>query len=222
MKKKILTILFGNLVRLLTRMRVSGLENIPGTGGAILCVNHLHIIDPVIVYINIQRADMSALVAHKHRQNPFLRWIVDLVGGIWLNREEADAAAIRAAVKYVSGGGILGIAPEGTRSHSGAMLPAKPGVAFLADKVNAPIIPIGLSGTEKVFPALRRLRRARVTMNIGKPFCLPPVERLTRESDLQRNTDELMCRIAALVPPEYRGVYSNHPRVQELLSESSL
>ena len=220
MKKNFLRFFFGFIVRTLTRLLVYGLENFPVTGGAILCVNHLSIIDPVIVYINLNRNDLTALVAHKHRQNPFLRFMVNLVGGIWLNREEADATAIRAAVKYVNGGGILGIAPEGTRSRTSTMIAGKPGVAYLADKVNAPLIPVALTGTENALSSLRRLRRATVTMTVGQPFRLPPVERLTRDSDLQRNTDEIMCRLAAILPPEYRGVYADHPRLQELLVES--
>jgi 1-acyl-sn-glycerol-3-phosphate acyltransferase len=65
---------------------------------------------------------------------------------------------------------------------------------------------------------LIRLRRAPVTVHIGKPFSLPPIDRTKRQEDLARGTDEIMCRIAALLPPQYRGVYADHPRLKELIA----
>jgi 1-acyl-sn-glycerol-3-phosphate acyltransferase len=113
------------------------------------------------------------------------------------------------------------MAPEGTRSETGALARAKTGVAFLAHKTNALIVPLALIGTEKIAPALKRLRRARVTLRIGEPYTLPPLDETNRSAGLRANTDEVMCRIAALLPPEYRGIYTDHPRLKELLHQSS-
>jgi 1-acyl-sn-glycerol-3-phosphate acyltransferase len=81
-----------------------------------------------------------------------------------------------------------------------------------------PVVPAGIYGTEKALGSLARLRRPRIHLRFGIPFTLPTVGRQAREAGLQRNTDEIMCRIAALLPAEYRGVYGQHPRLREILA----
>ncbi len=216
MWRRILKIAVRIIFRCFSRVYVTGLSNILPRGGGMICTNHLAISDAALVFAMLERQDATALVASKHKKNPLLRPLVKIARGIWLNREEADSQAIRAAIQYIQNGGLLGIAPEGTRSKSGGMQPGKPGVAYLASKVDAPIYPVALTGSERAWQELARLRRPVLTMKIGRPFTLPPVERKTRETDLQRNTDEIMCRIASLLPQSYRGVYADHPRVKEL------
>ncbi len=217
-KRQALRSVVGFLLRNLTTVEVVGLENMPQQNcGCLVCVNHLAIFDPVIVYICCGRTDQTALVAKKHFANPFLRWIVNIVGGIWINREEADTHAIRAAQAYLRGGGCLGISPEGTRSPTRALIEPKTGAAYLADKAQVPIVPVALEGTETIIPSWKRLRRPRIRMIVGQPFMLPPLDRKERDRDLQRNTDEIMCRIAVLLHEQYRGVYADHPRLLELL-----
>ena len=109
------------------------------------------------------------------------------------------------------------MAPEGTRSRTRSLIQAKTGVAYLADKAGVPVVPVAITGTEKAVSTFFRLRRPPIQIRFGKPFCLQPSERHARGSSLDQNTDEIMCRIAALLPPEYRGVYAGHPRLQELL-----
>jgi 1-acyl-sn-glycerol-3-phosphate acyltransferase len=96
------------------------------------------------------------------------------------------------------------------------LLPAKSGIAYLADKAKTPIIPMAIVGTEIATRELFRLRRPRVIIRIGKPFQLPPIDRKTRAASLQHNSDEIMCRIALLLPDKYHGAYSDHPRLIEL------
>lgn len=165
----------------------------------------------------IDRRDITGLVARKHRKNPFFRWLIDTLGGIWLSRDEIDTSAIRAARDHLKSGGVLGIAPEGTRSDTGALQQAKTGVAFLADQAGVRIVPVAVSGTWQITKEILTLRRPVITVNFGKPFLLAPVNRKTRDQDLENNTEEIMCQLAALLPPENRGVYADHPRVDELL-----
>jgi len=204
---------------LLSRLEVEGLENIPEQGGAILAANHLSRIDSPLIFGLIERNDVTGLVANKYKNNVFLRPLIEAVHGIWINREQADFQALKAAREYLQNGGLLGIAPEGTRSKTGSMRQAKTGVAYLAEKANVPIIPIAIWGSEKTFHELMRFRRAHLKVRIGEGFMLPPLDRTDRSGSLQRNTDELVCRIAALLPPEYRGVYSEHPRLKEILAK---
>ena len=217
MLRAILRSLVRFLFEVLTRVKTEGLENVPIHGGCILAANHVSRLDPALIYVLLRRADVTSLVADKYKKMPFFRWLVEAVGGIWVNREEADFHALREARDFLKNGGILGIAPEGTRSHTGALMPAKTGVAYLADKADVPIIPTAISGTDKAFHELFRLRRAYIMVRFGEPFTLPHLERGDRTLALHQNTEEIMCRIAALLPPAYRGVYADHARLLEFL-----
>jgi 1-acyl-sn-glycerol-3-phosphate acyltransferase len=212
--------IFRLIFRILTYVEVQGLDHVPEKGGCILATNHLSIVDPVLVLALIDRSDATALVAKKHQKNPFIRWLITAAGGIWLNRDETDTRALRAACAHLQGGGILGISPEGTRSHTHALIPPKTGVAFLADKAGVPLIPVAITGTEITFSELISLHRPHITVRFGEKFSLPTVMRQDRDIILQRNTDEIMSRIAALLPTAYQGVYANHPRVRELIEET--
>ncbi|OGO72723.1 MAG: hypothetical protein A2Z49_09595 [Chloroflexi bacterium RBG_19FT_COMBO_56_12] len=114
-------------------------------------------------------------------------------------------------IAALESGRPLVIAPEGGRSHTPGMRQAESGVAYIADKTGVPVIPVGIVGTtddyaQKAF----RFKRPPLEMRIGKPVRLPPVEGkgIARHRSLQANTDMLMCEIAALLPPEYHGVYA--------------
>jgi 1-acyl-sn-glycerol-3-phosphate acyltransferase len=175
-------------------------------------------LDPPLVYILIKREDLTGLAADKYKNNPLFSWLINSVNGIWLNREEADFGALREAINHLRTGGALGIAPEGTRSRVGSLIPAKTGVAYLADKAHVPIVPIAISGTEDAVRQLLRFRRPPLRVQFGEPFRLPPVDRQDRDGSLNRNTDEIMCRIAVMLPLQYRGAYTNHPRILERLN----
>lgn len=205
------------LFRLLTHLEVDGIENLPQEGGCIVTPNHLSALDPVLIFALIGREDITGLVAKKHHKNLFYRLVVNIVHGIWLNREEADTHALRAASDHLQKGGMLGISPEGTRSKTGALIPAKTGVAYLADKAGVPILPVAIIGTETGVKQLLRFHRPHLIVRFGQLFKLDPIDRTDRNGSLKRNTDEIMCHIAALLPPQYRGVYSEHPRLKELL-----
>jgi 1-acyl-sn-glycerol-3-phosphate acyltransferase len=202
----------------LTEMKVEGLENIPPTGGCILATNHLSRIDTPFLFIIVNRPDLSALVADKYRFNPLFALFVEVSDSIWINREIADFQAIRAGLARIRAGGILGIAPEGTRSRIGELIEAKSGVALLAEKANVPVLPVALYGTESAMQKIRSLQKPKIYARFGPAFTLPPVERADRDAALVRNTDEIMCRIAAMLPENYRGFYKDHPRLKELLN----
>jgi 1-acyl-sn-glycerol-3-phosphate acyltransferase len=206
---------------LLTRIEISGRENIPAQGGVMMTANHMSRLDPVLLFILLERSDATVMAAEKYKKNPVFHWAIESVGGIWLKQDEADLDALRAAREHLKAGGLLGIAPEGTRSRTGALIRGKTGAAYLVDKAGVPVVPVALWGTESVWRQLARLRRPRIYVHIGPAFTLPPVERRQREADLRRNTDEIMCRIAAMLPHRYWGVYADHPRLAELTGEKS-
>ena len=208
------------IIRLTTRLEIYDLERIPLSGSFVIASNHLGRLDPALVYHFLDREDIIMLVAEKYQKNPLLRWFARQLDAIFVNRFEADFNAVRQALKRLRKGGVLVLAPEGTRSPTAALIEGRHGVSFLAAKAGVPIYPVALAGSEdrKVYPQLKRLRRAHVVIRVGEPFTLPPLAGKDREVALQEYTDEIMCRIAALLPPGYRGVYADHPRLQELLS----
>jgi len=119
---------------------------------------------------------------------------------------------------------VLVITPEGTRSKVGHLIEGKQGVSYLAAKLGYPILPAGITGSfdPLFFGQLKRLRRPRIMVNVGPAFNLAPLpsESQGRDEALKKDTDEIMCRIAVLLPEDYRGFYAQHPRLDELLKES--
>ena len=197
------------LFRWLSHLQVEGQQNIPLSGACILVANHISRLDPALIFALVDRQDITALVAEKYQKVPPIRYLVNAIDGIWINRGEADLQALRAAIAHLEGGGMLGVAPEGTRSHTRALIPGKTGVAYLVEKTGVPVIPVGITGTEDAIKKLLRLRRPTIIARIGEPFSLPPVDRHDRSTGLQRNTDQIMTHITALLPPAYRGVYAD-------------
>ena len=203
----------------LTETTINGNENIPDEGVCILTFNHLGIVDAPLVFTLFERNDATGLVGLAHKANPILRWFVTRLDGIWIDRENPDVHALKEARSYLKKGWLLGIAPEGTRSDTHALIEAKPGVAFLADKMLGVIVPVGISGTEGGLKRMFTFQKPKFRVIVGEPFRLPPLDRKNRDESLQRNTDEIMCRIAALLPPKYRGEYAGHLRLKELIAD---
>jgi 1-acyl-sn-glycerol-3-phosphate acyltransferase len=141
------------------------------------------------------------------------------VDAVWLNRFEADFSALREILARMKKGGLMVIAPEGTRSKTEALQMGKMGAAFLAAKSGYPVLPVALTGTEDrlVLENLKRFRRSKIRAVAGDPFMVEIPKGSGREQALREATDEIMCRLAAELPEKYRGVYAEHPRLRELL-----
>jgi 1-acyl-sn-glycerol-3-phosphate acyltransferase len=208
------------LMRLLVRLELENPEYLPTSGAYIAVANHMGRLDAALVYDVIKRRDVIIFVAEKYRRYAIIRWIARQLSAIWLDRYNADFGALREVLERLKQGWALVMAPEGTRSKAGTLLPGRPGASYLAAKSGVPVIPVGGIGTEdwRVKQNLRHLRRTKVLLRFGKPFILPPLPRQGRDAVLDEYTDEIMCQIAALLPPEQRGVYADHPRLQDLLS----
>lgn len=200
---------------------VIGDEKVPRDGSFIIAANHIGRLDAVLIYQFSDREDVILFVAEKYRKVPFIPWFAKHLNAIWIDRFNADFAALREALARLKNGGVMVLAPEGTRSPSASLQKAKPGVSFLAMKAGVQIFPVSLVGSEDsyVVSQLKRFRRANITIRVGDPFILPPVSGKDRDAALDRYTDEIMCQIGALLPPAYRGVYAEHPRLAELLAE---
>jgi 1-acyl-sn-glycerol-3-phosphate acyltransferase len=207
------------LFRLAARIDVSGQNQIPRAGGCVLVFNHLSNFDPPLLFAVIDYPRLTALMAAEYRQRRFHRFWLDAAGTLWIRRGASDRAALRQALAHLEHGWIVGIAPEGTRSRDHVLHAGKPGPAFLAAHAEAPVLPVGITGTESLGTNLKRLRRGTITVRFGEPFRVPATSSHSKQ-DLQAATDLLMCRVAALVPRTYRGVYADHPLLRDFESGS--
>ena len=211
------------IFNLIARVEVNGYENLPKDTSFVIATNHLGFVDVPIAFYAIDRWDMFVVIGEKWRDVGLFRWVGKHFNFIFIDRFNSDIKALRQIISLMEKNNILVIAPEGTRSRTGALIEAKPGVSYLATKLNRPIVPVAITGTEdkNLFGNLKRLRRSRITLTAGQPFSLPPLPRENRDEVLKRYTDEIMCHIAALLPETYRGVYADHPRLKELLESKT-
>ncbi len=206
-------------MRLIADIEVHGMEKMPA-GNFIAAANHLGRLDTAVLMCVIDREDIIMPIAEKYKNHPLFGILGRSVNGIWLNRFEVDYAALRQILARMEEGGMLAIAPEGTRSKTEALQEGKMGVAFLAAKSGYPVLPVAVTGTEDrgILENLKRFRRSKIVARAGSGFHIELPKGKGREQAMREATDEIMCRIGALLPEKYRGVYADHPRLKELLA----
>ncbi len=206
---KIAELIFRVLVKVFMRLEVKGKENIPQTGPVIIASNHIHLMDPPLLILSILPRKSSFMAKEELFQTPFYSTLMHIAEAFPIRRSGTDEdrkAAIQQAVQVLERGLVLGMFPEGTRSRNGQLKRGYPGVAIIAVRTGAPIIPVAVTGTEKL-RAIGWLRRPKVTIKFGRPFVLPKVKGELTRLDMRQLTDSLMKGIAALLPAEYRGEY---------------
>jgi len=197
------------LLPLYTRIKVTGVENVPPTGPVIIASNHLNDADPGILSTRINRVLIFMTKAELFKI-PVLAQFLRGYGAFPVRRGEADLGALRQASAALNAGYALVIFPEGTREGPAEVLAkAHPGAALLALRHDVPIVPVALQGSGKLsLPGmfLRVDRREKVTMTVGQPFKLERPARLNAEA-VEEGTRQIMERIAALLPKGRRGYY---------------
>jgi 1-acyl-sn-glycerol-3-phosphate acyltransferase len=199
----------GVLVRIFGGARIEGLEHVPRTGAFVLAANHASLADPPIIGWAV--GHRTGRVIHfmakvEMRSWPVAGWLATQSGVIFVRRGERDRAAQTQALALLRGGSPVGMFPEGTRSTDGRLQPGRPGTAFLALRSGAPILPVGISGTHRLFPRGARFpRRAPMAVRVGPPFDIghQPAGRLDREL-LADGTNRIMAAIAELLPKAQR------------------
>lgn len=189
-------------------IQVAGVQRVPPKGAHVLVFNHMSNFDPHLILSVVPRADIAGLVAAEYSERPLPRLLVTWAGGIWLRRGVGDRTALRKALELLERGWIVGIAPEGRRSPHHALAPGRHGAAFLALRAGVPLLPVGLTGTEKIGRSLLHLRRSETSIRFGEPFRLSTDGARSRKDAFRMGTAEIMRRIAGLLPPLYRGSYS--------------
>jgi len=207
------------LLKHITETKYEGLENLPVSGGIIVATNHMSRMDIPVLFANPVRPEITALVADKYVNFPIIGWVSRVAGAVFIDRDRADFGAFRVAQQLIKDGIAMGIAPEGTRSNISQLIEGKSGTVLLALKTKAPIVPVGLTGTEDSFKRLLTFRKPHIVVRFGKPFSINEISRENREEALQKATDEVMCQIAVLLPEKYWGFYKDHPRLLALVAE---
>ncbi len=192
------------LLWLLTRCVVEGLENVPSTGPFLLVSNHLSMIDPPLLGALLPRR-----IAFMAKEEAFRHWLMGPVvtwyGAFAVKRGQADRQALRTATEVLKKGSVVGMFPEGTRSKSGSLNRAYSGSALVALMAKAPVLPVAVTGTDRIKGPLSLLTRPTITLRVGKPLTLERGE--GDKGDLDLLTGAMMGRIAELLPESRRGFY---------------
>jgi len=197
------------LIRLLCRVDDAQLARVPDRGPLIMVANHVNFLEVPLVYTHLQPRPMTGFAKVEAWDNPFIGTLFSMGEAIPLYRGEADMAAFRQALKALEAGRILALAPEGTRSGHGRLQRGHPGVVFLALHSGAPLLPLVYYGGERFWHNLTRLRRTDFHIVVGQPFYLDAGGAKVTQRVRQQMLDEVMYQMAALLPPAYRGVYSD-------------
>jgi len=194
---------------IMCRIDAPDLQNMPSKGPLIAITNHTGQLEVSVFFGQLVPRPMTAWAKSESWDNPFLRWIFNIWGLIPIRRGEADISALKLAVKALNDGFIFGVAPEGTRNITGRLKRAHPGIVMLAAQSKAPIIPVAHWGGEDFLKNLPRFKRTDFHVRLGKPFRLNLDGVKMSHEVRQQIADEMMARLAELIPQEYRGEYEN-------------
>jgi len=201
---------FRGIFHLISRVSISGLEFVPQSGPYLIASNHISIFEPPFV-LSFWPKTSETVAAAEVWSRTGQSTLVRLYRAIPVHRGLLDREMLEAVLNVLKSGRPLYINPEGGRSHVPGLKRALPGVAFIADLAKVPVVPVGIVGsTEDFFARGIRGERPPIEMHIGQAVLLPSIEGSGKERRLarQRNADEIMEHIAALLPYEYRGAYA--------------
>jgi len=181
-------------------------------GPLILVSKHLSWLDIPLLGLSLRR-QIAFMAKKEYFTSRFHRVLLHLYGGFTVERGTVDRKALDIANEMLQQGLVLGIFPEGTRSRTCQLMRGRLGAAFVAFRNNAHIIPVGISGTEQIKSRYedksKIFCRPKVTLNVGKPFKLPECDGRPGKEELVTATEDIMTRLALLLPEKYRGVYAD-------------
>ncbi|MCT1723660.1 1-acyl-sn-glycerol-3-phosphate acyltransferase [Kocuria marina] len=208
-------------LRLLCRPVITGLENLPQDGPVIIASNHLSFLDSVIISAFMPRR-VKFIAKAEYVNSPGIKGklmreafeFIDIIP-VTRGQQSESVAALDPAVEHLKQGNVFGIYPEGTRSRDGYLYRGHSGVAYLAYVTGAPVVPVGLIGTQRLQPpGATMIRPAKFEMHVGEP--IPTPESHGHQTGKLRKThvEQIMTTIAALSGQPRKDVYNVSPSVQ--------
>jgi 1-acyl-sn-glycerol-3-phosphate acyltransferase len=216
----IVNVVLRALFHLLCRLDVAELKRLPRSGPAILVMNHINFLEAPLVAAFVASPRLAALSKKENLDNLFYRYFAGLWNAIPIDRNGVDTESFNRCLDWIGNQGILGLAPEGTRSRDGVLQQGKAGVAVLALRAGVPVWPVAHSGTEDFWKNLKAFKRTPICFRVGQPYMINPACPMTK-TVRQEVADEIMISIARLMPESYRGPYagsaSREPRHLQLL-----
>ena len=200
-------ILFRGALSIFGHWEVEGSECVPPKGPIIVASNHQSNLDPPLLAVSIPRP-INYMAKPGLFANPIASMFLRAYGAFPLDPQGRDLKAIQQSIKMLNENKVLAVFPEGTRSPGG-MRKAIPGIAMIAMRPGAPILPVGITGTEVIGPPWQiAMPKGRFKVNIGEPFSIPSLEGKINRTHLESITTMIMHRVASLLPENYRGVYA--------------
>lgn len=197
------------LLTALTRWRVEGKENVPRKGPLIVVSNHMTYVDPPLLGASVPRR-ITFMAKQELFRHSLMGLVVRAYGAFPVSRDRFDREALHHALEILNHGKVLGMFPEGKRSFSHQLQEIQPGTAFIAARSGAPIVPVGISGSEQVRGIRFIVRRPSIIVRIGRPFNLPSNEDIRpNRSKLGQYANLITERIAELLPPNYQGNHNS-------------
>jgi len=197
------------LISIACRIDANELNKVAAAGPLILATNHINFLEIPLIYLWMQPRPLYALIKIETTRHPFFGFLADSWGGIPVRRGEFDRSALMACIKIMEDGNILAISLEGTRSGDGKLLKGYPGVIPIALKTGAPIQPVAFYGHENFWNNIISLKRTDFKVVVGEPFMIKDRGLGMSREVRQEIVDQIMLRLASLMPEKYRGVYSD-------------
>ena len=205
---RFITFIIKRILKILCKVEGAKLESVPRQGPLLLVVNHINFLEIPLIYTLLLPRNICGITKKETWNNWFLRILAKAWGAISIDRETPSISTFREAGKALKEKKILCIAPEGTRSGTGVLAKGYQGVVFLALQNRAPILIVAHYGVENFWHNIKRLKRTRVTFVVGKPFMLVSERKITK-SFRQEIIDQIMARLASMLPEGYRGAYAD-------------
>ncbi len=196
------------ILRILCKVDAQELDKIPLDGPYIIAINHTNFLEVPMIYTHLLPRKIIGIAKKETWRGGFLKWLANSWEAISVDREGYTIDTFRQSRKVLKDGCFLVIAPEGTRNKYGKLIMGKPGVIGIALRSKVPIIPVVHFGGEHLSKNIKSFRRTKFTFKVGTPFIPDPVGKADQDKR-KYFTDQLMYRIAKLLPEENRGVYSN-------------
>ena len=209
MKKWLVNKIIKFISRLILKIDAEELKKMPAQGPLIVVTNHINFLDAPVILSHLYPRPTTGLVKKETWDHWFTGFLFNVWDGIPIDRSIADFTAFRKAKEALNENKILAVAPEGTRTETGELIRAKPGIGYLIAHCDSPILPVAHYGQENFSKNFKHLRRTSMNIRVGRPFRILVDKREKDKQVIQAVADAIMMEIAQLLPEKYRGVYSD-------------